>query len=234
MRVALDGSRAGRPLAQWLVPTAHARAGRRAARLAVQHHLLVGTTGTPKGIVQSHAMRWQHVCMGDVFGYGPRCVTLLSTPPLYSNTTLVSFFPTFAWGGAVVPGEEFDALGYLKLAQSHRATHAMLVPVQYQRLMSHPDFERGFDLSRRSPQVLHQRAVPRRAQGRRAAALAGRAGRVHGMTEGGGCMLLAHDTGQAAHRGPAVRGARRSPDRRGQARSVARRGQAEVVGRSRR
>src|SRR3546814_8736971 len=45
-----------------------------------------GTTGTPKGIVHSHAMRWQHIQRG-VPAYGPQAVTILSTP-LYSNTTI--------------------------------------------------------------------------------------------------------------------------------------------------
>jgi long-chain acyl-CoA synthetase len=87
-----------------------------------------GTTGTPKGIVQSHAMRFQHVNRGEASGYGPEAVTLLSTP-LYSNTTLVSFFPTMALGGAAVLMKKFDAREYLRLAQVHRVTHTMLVPV---------------------------------------------------------------------------------------------------------
>ncbi len=41
---------------------------------------------------------------------------------------------------------KFDAKGYLQLAQAHRATHTMLVPVQYQRLMAQPDFD-VYDLS---------------------------------------------------------------------------------------
>jgi long-chain acyl-CoA synthetase len=60
-----------------------------------------GTTGAPKGIVQSHGMRWAHVARADTYGYGPDSVTLLATP-LYSNTTLVVFFPTLAFGGTVV------------------------------------------------------------------------------------------------------------------------------------
>ena len=46
---------------------------------------------------------------------------------------------------AVVLMAKFDALKFLELAQRHRATHAMLVPVQYQRILAHPDFdiERG-------------------------------------------------------------------------------------------
>ena len=42
----------------------------------------------------------------------------------------------------------------------------MLVPVQYQRIMALPDFDR-YDLSSLPHEVLHQRAVRRGAQGRR-------------------------------------------------------------------
>ena len=103
-----------------------------------------GTTGTPKGIVQSHRMRWAHVHRAALARYDRTAVTICSTP-LYSNTTLVSFFPTLAMGGTVVLMAKFDALKFLQLAQRHGATHAMLVPVQYQRIMDLPDFDR-FDL----------------------------------------------------------------------------------------
>ena len=100
-----------------------------------------GTTGTPKGIVHSRQMRWYHAAVGEGTGYGkPGQVTLLSTP-LYSNTTLALFTPTIAYGGTVVLMGKFDCQRWLELAQAHRASHTMLVPVQYQRLM---DFE-GFD-----------------------------------------------------------------------------------------
>jgi len=103
-----------------------------------------GTTGTPKGIVQSHAMRWSHIGRNSAAGYD-EAVTMNSTP-LYSNTTLVSFLPTLGWGGTVVLMKKFDARTFLELAERHRVTHAMLVPVQYQRIMAVPDFDR-FDLS---------------------------------------------------------------------------------------
>ena len=103
-----------------------------------------GTTGTPKGIVQSHRMRWAHIHRNTGAGYGD-AVTMNSTP-LYSNTTLVSFLPTIGWGGTVVLMKKFDARGFLQLAEKHRATHAMLVPVQYQRLMALEEFD-SFDLS---------------------------------------------------------------------------------------
>ena len=118
-----------------------------------------GTTGEPKGIVQSHGMRWSHIQRGLTMGYGPDCRTLMSTP-LYSNTTLVSFLPTIGLGGTVVIMAKFDAERYLKLAEEHRITHTMLVPVQYQRLLDDPAFDR-FDLS--SFKVKFSTSAPLRA-----------------------------------------------------------------------
>jgi acyl-CoA synthetase (AMP-forming)/AMP-acid ligase II len=103
-----------------------------------------GTTGTPKGIVQSHAMRWQHLSRNSAAGFGD-AVTMIATP-LYSNTTLVTFLPTIGWGGTAVLMAKFDARRYVELAQRYRATHTMLVPVQYQRIMALPGFD-SFDLS---------------------------------------------------------------------------------------
>ena len=103
-----------------------------------------GTTGIPKGIVQSHRMRWWHISSNAGGGYD-EAVTMISTP-LYSNTTLVSLLPTLGWGGTVVLMKKFEALNFLVLAERHRGTHAMLVPVQYQRIMALPEFG-TFDLS---------------------------------------------------------------------------------------
>ena len=36
---------------------------------------------------------------------------------------------------------KFDAARYLALAEQHRMTHTMLVPVQYQRIMALPQFD---------------------------------------------------------------------------------------------
>jgi long-chain acyl-CoA synthetase len=157
-----------------------------------------GTTGTPKGIVQSHGMRFQHVNRGEASGYGPAAVTLLSTP-LYSNTTLVSFFPTMALGGAVVLMKKFDAKAYLELAQKHRATHTMLVPVQYSRLMAHPEFD-TYDLS--SFRMKFCTSAPFAAALKRDILNRWPGGLVEyfGMTEGGGsCALVAHEWPDKLH-----------------------------------
>jgi len=150
-----------------------------------------GTTGTPKGIVQPHGMRWMHVQRGAKYGYGPGKTTLLATP-LYSNTTLVVFFPTLAFGGTVVLMSKFDAAAYLALAQTHRVSHAMLVPLQYQRLLAHPEFDR-FDLS--AFEVKFCTSAPFSAALKREVLARWPGGLVefYGMTEGGGtCILEAH------------------------------------------
>ena len=150
-----------------------------------------GTTGTPKGIVQSHAMRWAHIQRAITYAYAPDSVTLLATP-LYSNTTLMSFFPTPGWGGSVHLMAKFDALGYLHMAQRIGATHTMLVPVQYQRIMAQAAFNE-FDLS--TFQANFCTSAPFRAE-LKADILARWPGGLiefYGMTEGGGtCILEAH------------------------------------------
>ncbi len=150
-----------------------------------------GTTGTPKGIVQSHGMRAGHIGRASPMGYGPDSVTLLSTP-LYSNTTLVSFFPTLGLGGTVVLMKKFDAGEYLKLAEKHRVTHTMLVPVQYSRLMAREDFD-STDLS--SFVMKFCTSAPFSAALKADVLKRWPGGLVEyfGMTEGGGtCVLLAH------------------------------------------
>jgi acyl-CoA synthetase (AMP-forming)/AMP-acid ligase II len=136
-------------------------------------------------------MRWAHIQRGNVYGYGTDTVTLLSTP-LYSNTTLVVFVPTLAFGGTLVLMTKFEALAYLQLAQMQRVTHTMLVPVQYQRLMARPDFNR-FDLS--SFKIKFCTSAPFAASLKADVLKRWPGGLVefYGMTEGGGsCILDAH------------------------------------------
>ena len=150
-----------------------------------------GTTGTPKGIVQPHAMRWAHIRRAASGGYGPDTVTLLSTP-LYSNTTLVSLIPTLAYGGCAVLMPKFDARGYLELAERHRVTHTMLVPVQYQRLMAHPDFDR-FDLSAFRFKACTSAPFTAALKAEVLRRWPGGLADYYGLTEGGGtCILQAH------------------------------------------
>ena len=157
-----------------------------------------GTTGTPKGIVQPCSMRWSHVQRAATNGYGPDSVTLASTP-LYSNTTLVALLPTLALGGTGVLMSKFDARRYLELAQKHRVTHTMLVPVQYQRILDDPEFDR-FDLSAFQAKFSTSAPFGAALKAEVLKRWPGRLTEIYGMTEGGGrCELEAHNYPHKLH-----------------------------------
>jgi len=149
-----------------------------------------GTTGTPKGIVQPHRLRWMQFFRLEIFSR--EAVTLVATP-LYSNTTLVAFLPALASGGTVVLMPKFEAGAFLDLSERHRVTHTMLVPVQYRRIMERPGFGEH-DLS--SYVVKFATSAPF-AAALKADVLARWPGGLvefYGMTEGGGsCVLIAHE-----------------------------------------
>ncbi len=197
--ITLDGSAAGQPFEAWL---AEATGAPRAVEIQPDDAFNIiyssGTTGTPKGIVQPHSMRWTHVQRAAVYDYGPHATTLIATP-LYSNTTLVCFVPSIAYGGAVVLMEKFDVTGYLELAQRFRVTHTMLVPVQYQRLMAAPDFGR-YDLGSFTMKFCTSAPFGAALKADILARWPGGLVEFYGMTEGGGtCILAAHETPDKVH-----------------------------------
>jgi long-chain acyl-CoA synthetase len=196
-RIALDGSSAaGEPFERWLAPPdAKPDPVAIAPELAFNVIYSSGTTGSPKGIVQSHKMRWAHIRRRF---YGTDSVSMISTP-LYSNTTLVSFLPTLSNGGTAVLMAKFDVASFLAQAQANRATHAMLVPVQYKRLMDYADFDR-FDLS--SFRMKFATSAPFAAELKAEVLKRWPGGLVeyYGMTEGGGsCILIAHQHPDKLH-----------------------------------
>jgi acyl-CoA synthetase (AMP-forming)/AMP-acid ligase II len=227
-RVVLDESGIAHPPARDAKPKRHAPHADDAFNIIYSS----GTTGAPKGIVQPHSMRWVHMQRGPAYGYAMDCVTLLSTP-LYSNTTLVSFFPALATGGCVVLTEgRFDPAAYLQAAARHRATHAMLVPVQYQRLMAFEGFG-GFDLAafrmKLSTSAPFNAALKAQVLDRWPGGLV----EFYGMTEGGAtCVLAAHAERAKLHTvgRPGAGVEIRLIDEEG--REVARGEAGEIVGRS--
>ncbi|MBO6768707.1 MAG: acyl--CoA ligase [Erythrobacter sp.] len=152
-----------------------------------------GTTGTPKGIVHSHQMRWrQFAATAASWLESGLPVRTLASTPLYSNTTMIAFLPPLLAGGTVRVMRKFDALQWLEFAQDDRATATMLVPVQYRRLMQEPRFD-DFDLS--SLQLKYCTSAPFPADLKREVLdrMPGALIEIYSMTEGGVvCLLEAH------------------------------------------
>jgi long-chain acyl-CoA synthetase len=146
-----------------------------------------GTTGTPKGIVHSVGMRFRQASR-DTFRIGPDSVQLLATP-LYSNTTLLPLLATVLHGGHTVLMPKFEVEAYLCLAEAVRATHTMLVPVQYQRIVAHPRFDTA-DLSSFVLKQCTSAPLPVAVKRALITRWPGRFLDVYGTTEGGCTVIL--------------------------------------------
>lgn len=101
-----------------------------------------GTTGVPKGIVHSHAARFNfaYARVAD-FRVARESVALVTTP-LYHNGSMLTLLPALLVGATIVVMPRFDAGQALALIEHHRCTHTFMVPSQYVELAAHPDFRR--------------------------------------------------------------------------------------------
>jgi len=105
-----------------------------------------GTTGLPKGIVHDQAGRqaWgSDLAVSLRYHAGARSLCNLG---LFSNITWVGMLAAFFAQGAIVISRRFSVEGCLATIEKHRVTHTAMVPLQYQKLIEHPDFEK-YDLS---------------------------------------------------------------------------------------
>ncbi|TMV13673.1 class I adenylate-forming enzyme family protein [Arenibacterium halophilum] len=105
-----------------------------------------GTTGLPKGIVQTHRARMHWAFSNAVemgFDAGARA---LVTTPLYSNGTWLMMLPVLFAGGTLHVMPSFDAAEFLQTVERERITHTFMVPAQYIMVLDRPELDRA-DLS---------------------------------------------------------------------------------------
>ena len=152
-----------------------------------------GTTGVPKGILHDHEIRWAFTYRLSITGFDESVVSMVSTP-MYSNTTAAAFYPVFATGGELVVMKKFDAGRFLQLCEKRRVTHAVLVPVQFARILAHADFDKT-DLSSFRNKLCSSSHLRQELKRDIAARWPGGMQDNYGLTEGGvSCVLdvIAH------------------------------------------
>lgn len=105
-----------------------------------------GTTGTPKGIVQTHRAR-QHWSYSNALELRMDHTSVaLATTSLYSNGTWFMLLPPLFVGATVVVMESFSTEGFLDLVAREGVTHTFMVPTQYIGVLECPALEHA-DLS---------------------------------------------------------------------------------------
>lgn len=105
-----------------------------------------GTTGLPKGIVQTHRVR-QHWSFSNAVEMGFTSESrALTTTALYSNGTWLMVLPILFAGGTLVVLPEFSPNAFLETVQKEKITHTFMVPTQFIVTLDDPEFDR-FDLS---------------------------------------------------------------------------------------
>jgi acyl-CoA synthetase (AMP-forming)/AMP-acid ligase II len=147
-----------------------------------------GTTGIPKGIVHTHGARKASYGGSRAGYFDARSVNVVATP-YYSNTTSVTWFITTARGGANVILGKFSPEAFLAAVERHKVTHAMLVPVQYERILRSERFGSA-DLA--SLRCLFSTSAPLAADTKRRILDEMRAEliEIYGLTEGGPVTVL--------------------------------------------
>lgn len=100
-----------------------------------------GTTGAPKGIVQTHRAR-QHWSYSNALELRMDHETVaLATTSLYSNGTWFMLLPPLFVGGTVVIMETFSPDEFLNLLAVERITHSFMVPTQCIGVLESPALE---------------------------------------------------------------------------------------------
>ncbi|WP_107655975.1 acyl-CoA synthetase [Nocardia suismassiliense] len=101
-----------------------------------------GTTGTPKGVMLSHAnllaSTFGAVASGHLFGSGAR---YLHAAPMFHIADLIGWSATEILGGTHVFVPSFSTEAVLAAIAEHHVTHTLLVPTMIQLLLGHPGLD---------------------------------------------------------------------------------------------
>ncbi|MEM8754492.1 MAG: class I adenylate-forming enzyme family protein, partial [Pseudomonadota bacterium] len=147
-----------------------------------------GTTGLPKGIVQTHRARthWAFSNASEM-GFAADC-RALTTTALYSNGTWLMMLPALFAGGTLQVMPSFDGAAFLRTVEAERITHTFMVPAQIIMTLERPELPAA-DLS--SLQAVLSGGSPLRRDTKREAMarISPRLFELYGYSEGFATML---------------------------------------------
>ena len=159
-----------------------------------------GTTGTPKGIVLSYAVRAAYATLfASQWRMTPESV-VLHAGSLVFNGAFVTMMPAMFLGATFVLLPQFEPDAVIAAIERERVTHVMMVPSQIIALLNAP----GFDARRlASLQMLGSVGAPlhREHRDRLIEHLPGRSYELYGLTEG---FVTVLDRGEFAARRDSV------------------------------
>ncbi|MFK7836886.1 MAG: class I adenylate-forming enzyme family protein [Sulfitobacter sp.] len=150
-----------------------------------------GTTGLPKGIIQTHRARL-HWAFSNAIEMGYDATSrALTTTPLYSNGTWLTMLPALFAGGTVHVMPSFDAADFLCQVAHNKITHTFMVPAQYLMVLERPELDKT-DLS--SLRTVLSAGSPLRGDTKRDVIERISSGlyEIYGFSEGFACILKPH------------------------------------------
>ena len=101
-----------------------------------------GTTGVPKGIVQTHRARSHWATSNAIeMSFNSECKSLTTTA-LYSNGTWLMMLPTLFVGGTLHVMNGFDPKAFVELVERESITHTFLVPPQFSAILALENLEK--------------------------------------------------------------------------------------------
>ncbi|MCA9922482.1 MAG: AMP-binding protein, partial [Anaerolineales bacterium] len=99
-----------------------------------------GTTGLPKGIVHTHAIRYAYcTTFGLSYRITPESV-ILHTGSLVFNGAFLTLMPAFLLGATFILHRQFNPAAMIETVAAEGVTHTMMVPSQIISMMHAPEF----------------------------------------------------------------------------------------------
>lgn len=151
-----------------------------------------GTTGDPKGVMHTAGAIAATMVTADLLEISDSTVSLIAAPIFHANATAAAITALGA-GGRCVIARDTDPTSLLRLIETHRITHTVLVPTLIRNLLEAPAFSSS-DVS--SLQTLIYAGSPMPAgllQRTRQALPRVRLLQVYGSTEAIGVSALSHE-----------------------------------------